>query len=69
MSGATAFQPNAFENDAFQITAAATNFVTDTAILQLPINCVVAGQQKEPVKNAMGLNGAISGPLRGIFNE
>lgn len=43
--------------------------ITDTTILQLPINCVVAGDQKEPVKKAMGLTGAITGPLRGIFDE
>lgn len=44
--------------------------LTDTIEnMNLPINCVVAGQQQDPVKKAMGLSGAISGPLRGIFGE
>lgn len=51
------------------VRAIPPTFVTDTTIMQLPINCVVAGQQKEPVKKAMGLNGAIGGAMRGIFNE
>ena len=44
--------------------------LTDVSMqMLLPINCVVAGQQREPVSKLMGLDGAISGPLRGVFNE
>lgn len=45
-----------------------TLHLTDTAILQLPINCVVAGQQ--PIgKRLIGLDGALNPSLRGIFRE
>lgn len=37
---AGAFQANAFQNNAFQTSA-----VTSTVSLQLPINCVLIGQQ------------------------
>jgi hypothetical protein len=39
---ASAFQSNAFQNNAFQITSA-TQEITDTDILQLPVNVVLAG--------------------------
>ena len=39
---AAVFQPNVFQNNVFQT---ADRQVTDTFVLQLPINCVLAGQQ------------------------
>ena len=38
-----------------------------TLFMPLPVNCVVAGQQKEPIKKAMELSKI--GSLRGIFGE
>lgn len=43
-------------------------FVSGTDAMQLPINCVVAGGQYDPLKKAAGLEG-LSPSLRGIFRE
>ena len=40
-----AFQNNAFQNNAFQVNVEIVQTITDTTILQLPINAVLAGQQ------------------------
>lgn len=40
---ATAFQPNAFQHSGFQIEASE---ITDTDILQKPVDVVLAGQQR-----------------------
>lgn len=42
---ASAFQSGAFQNNAFQIQSAAHLDITDTEILELPINCVLIGEQ------------------------
>jgi hypothetical protein len=41
MAFSTAFQRNAFQGNAFQTGTT----VSDTDVLQLPINCILAGQQ------------------------
>lgn len=69
MSGATAFQANAFQNNAFQITTGPVIInLVDTAVLQLPINCVMIGDQPETPKRALALD-AVTGLMRGIFKE
>lgn len=66
---ATAFQANAFQHNAFQIVAAAGVLtVTDTVVkMQLPVNCVLAGDQKEP--GAGGRLSGLTGALKRIFGE
>lgn len=54
---------------AFVSPLSTINITTIAQNLQLPVNCVLDGQQREPVSKLMGLNGAISGPLKGIFGE
>lgn len=49
--------------------AAPIAILTTTHVLKLPINCVLDGQQREPLSKLMGLDGAITGPMRGIFKE
>lgn len=43
---ASAFQRTAFQFGAFQMEALGDFPVTDTDVLQKPINCVLAGQQR-----------------------
>jgi hypothetical protein len=43
VSFSSAFQFNAFQVGAFQVAGA--GILTDTDILQLPVDCVLAGQQ------------------------
>jgi hypothetical protein len=42
----------------------------NTGIIMLPVDVVIAGDQPEPIKGrATPLSGAMSGPMRNIFNE
>lgn len=46
MAGSTAFQSNAFQINAFQIEGGGAS-LTSTRVLQMPVDCVMAGDQEE----------------------
>jgi len=44
--------------------------IINTGIIMLPVDVVIAGNQPEPIKGrATPLSGAMSGPMRAIFDE
>jgi hypothetical protein len=42
--------------------------IVNLGVMQLPVDVVIAGDQPEPIKGrATPLSGALSGPMRAIF--
>lgn len=62
-----AFQFNAFQHNAFQEAAAQSIVTVSTQVLNLPINCVLAGDQPEEKKSRFITD--FSGILKSIFGE
>ena len=63
----TAFQPSAFQNNAFQILVIHPANMIDSTVMQLPINCVM--EISYPIKRAFSIDNEASPIVKGIFGE